>query len=208
MFGSRASMAMVAGLHSSANRLSASSTTPLSALKLLSTRFPTQQASRSQLPKLRSNFSTVSSRQFAQQSTRPSLQSQFRAAAFRQQLFNRQQARQISFPTFPTIIPERYKWLGFIVRFIVSTFFGVITIGGIILLHDSLTYSERHVDRVPTHLLALHPKSGGPKNLPIVERDLADQEDEETAALTKKPHLVIVGGGWGVSHILSSYNSL
>jgi hypothetical protein len=52
MFGSRASMAMVAGLHSSANRLSASSTTPLSALKLLSTRFPTQQASRSQLPKL------------------------------------------------------------------------------------------------------------------------------------------------------------
>jgi hypothetical protein len=123
-------------------------------------------------------------------------------SSFRQHTFNNQnrvQARHISFPTFPTIIPERYKVLGFIVRFIVSTFFGVLAIGGIILLHDSLTYNERHVDRVPAHGLALNPRKGGPKNLPIIERDLADQEDEYTAALVDKPHLVIVGGGWGVS---------
>lgn len=43
---------------------------------------------------------------------------------------------------------------------------------------------------------ALQPERGGPKNLPVL--DLGD-DDEEQAGLKRKPHLVIVGGGWGVS---------
>ena len=46
--------------------------------------------------------------------------------------------------------------------------------------------------------LALHPESGGPKNLPIAKVYLSDIEDPENTELSQKPHLVIVGGGWGV----------
>lgn len=195
-------MAMTTGLfHQTPRRIVAP--VHLAALRstLATSRSTTPAAS--PLLALRSRFSTSAPR------PSPLLNSSSRSsAAFRQQFFTSQQhrllphgTRSFSLPTFPRIIPDRFKWLGFIVRFIVSTFFGVIAIGGIILLHDSLTYSERHVDRVPAHGLALNPRVGGPKNLPIIERDLADQEDEFTAALVDKPHLVIVGGGWGVSRI-------
>lgn len=57
----------------------------------------------------------------------------------------------------------------------------------------------KHIDGVPVAPLALHPTTGGPKNLPVAKSYLSDLEDEENAELSKKPHLVIVGGGWGVS---------
>jgi NADH dehydrogenase len=47
--------------------------------------------------------------------------------------------------------------------------------------------------------LSLHPRKGGPKNLPIIEENLDDAEDDEKKAMSGKPRLVIVGGGWGVS---------
>jgi hypothetical protein len=55
------------------------------------------------------------------------------------------------------------------------------------------------VDRVPVSPLALCPKLGGPKNLPVASVGLADEETEENRKLASKPRLVIVGGGWGVS---------
>ncbi|OBZ65801.1 External alternative NAD(P)H-ubiquinone oxidoreductase B1, mitochondrial [Grifola frondosa] len=73
-----------------------------------------------------------------------------------------------------------------------------------IFLHDAFTYTDRHIDRVPVSPLALHPGRGGPKNLPIVERLLSDIEDPENAKIAEKPHLVIVGGGWGAVGILKS----
>ena len=60
-------------------------------------------------------------------------------------------------------------------------------------------YSDLHVDRVPVSPLALHPKLGGPKNLPVASVALGDEESEENRKLASKPKLVIVGGGWGVS---------
>ena len=68
-----------------------------------------------------------------------------------------------------------------------------------ILLHDATTYSERHVDRVPCNPLSLHPRTGGPKNLPILEVNLDEEEDETKREMKNKPRLVIIGGGWGVS---------
>jgi hypothetical protein len=79
-----------------------------------------------------------------------------------------------------------------------SSVLGLSAITGGIFLHDAFTYNSAHVDRVPVNPLALHPETGGPKNLPVVSSYLGDEEDEENRALSSKPRLVIVGGGWGV----------
>jgi len=47
--------------------------------------------------------------------------------------------------------------------------------------------------------LALQPKLGGPKNLPVASVTLEDEASEENRKLASKPKLIIVGGGWGVS---------
>ncbi|KAF5380948.1 hypothetical protein D9615_004141 [Tricholomella constricta] len=85
-----------------------------------------------------------------------------------------------------------------------STAFGVFVIGTGILLHDAFTYTEKHANRVPISPLALHPESGGPKNLPIVRVLVDDEEDEENARLADKPKLVIIGGGWGAMGVLDT----
>ncbi len=89
--------------------------------------------------------------------------------------------------------------LGFCVRLLFSSILGIGTVLGVILIHDSFTYSSKHIDRVPTSPLALHPRTGGPKGLPVVDTDLGDSEDEVMEKLKGKPRLLIVGGGWGVS---------
>ena len=59
---------------------------------------------------------------------------------------------------------------------------------------------------MPVAPRALQPERGGPKNLPILSTLLSDWEDDENRGLAQKPHLVIVGGGWGVR--TSSYRSV
>ncbi|KAG5722144.1 hypothetical protein E4T56_gene7053 [Termitomyces sp. T112] len=85
-----------------------------------------------------------------------------------------------------------------------SSVFGVLVIGAGIFVHDALTYTEKHVDRVPVSPLALHPERGGPKNLPVVRVQVDDEQDEENVKLAEKPRLVIVGGGWGAMGILKT----
>ena len=101
--------------------------------------------------------------------------------------------------TLPRIVPEGQTAFGVFARFVTSTIIGLFVILGAILLHDSFTYSDQHVSGVPTNPLALHPRKGGPKNLPIVDTDLSAEEDDTARKLASKPKLVIVGGGWGVS---------
>jgi NADH dehydrogenase len=84
---------------------------------------------------------------------------------------------------------------------LLSSAFGVLAIGTGIFVHDALTYSYKHADRVPINPLALHPENGGPNNLPVVKALVDDDDDEENRKLAKKPRLVIVGGGWGVSFV-------
>lgn len=108
--------------------------------------------------------------------------------------------------TLPRIVPEGQTAFGVFARFIASVVIGLFVILAAILLHDSFTYSERHVGGVPTNPLALHPRKGGPKNLPIVDTDLSAEEDDTARKLASKPKLVIVGGGWGVS--LEEFRSL
>lgn len=86
--------------------------------------------------------------------------------------------------------------------FFLSSAIGVVTLGAGILVHDAFTYTERHIDRVPINPLALHLERGGPKNLPIARVLVDDEEDDESNAMSKKPRLVIVGAGWGVSSLV------
>jgi hypothetical protein len=107
--------------------------------------------------------------------------------------------RHFSVP--PESFNKRYPWTSTFIRFGFSAVLGVVLIVGTILVHDAFTYSERHVDRVPCNPLSLHPRKGGKKNLPILEVNLDDEEDEEKRVMKGKPRLVIVGGGWGVSQV-------
>ncbi|EKM55109.1 uncharacterized protein PHACADRAFT_183946 [Phanerochaete carnosa HHB-10118-sp] len=102
-------------------------------------------------------------------------------------------------PRFRTVL----KYSAYIVG---STVFGVFVLTGVIFLHDAFTYNEKHIEGVPVEPLALHPERGGPKNLPIVKVYLSDVEDEEASELRTKPHLVIVGGGWGAMGVLNTLN--
>jgi hypothetical protein len=101
---------------------------------------------------------------------------------------------------FPSLaFSQRFPVSSVIVRLLASSVLGIVIVTGAILVHDATTYSERHVDRVPANALALHPRLGGKKNLPILEVNLDDSEDEEKRKMEDKPRMVIIGGGWGVS---------
>jgi hypothetical protein len=67
------------------------------------------------------------------------------------------------------------KWTGLLMG---SAGVGIILIGAVVFVHDAFTYSEKHLDRVPVSPLALNPKLGGPKSLPIAEVNLDDEENE------------------------------
>ena len=118
---------------------------------------------------------------------------------FRKQgLLLRYQTRAASQQTPILSSPRRHPYVRFGVRLIVSSVLGVGVLVGAILFHDAFTYSERHVDRVPANPLALHPRTGGKKNLPILEVNLDEEEEESKRSMKGKPRLVIIGGGWGV----------
>jgi len=113
----------------------------------------------------------------------------------------RSQTRSVSLHFPPVAFSARHPYLAITARLALSSVLGVGVLIGAILFHDAFTYSERHVDRVPVNPLALHPRVGGKKNLPIIEVNL-DAEDDAKKSMRGKPRLVIVGGGWGVGPTL------
>jgi NADH dehydrogenase len=72
--------------------------------------------------------------------------------------------------------------------------------GGLIVaffIYDASTYSENpDVEDIPVSELALNPKRGGPKNLPIAYAHVDDDDCPENRAIKDKPRLVILGTGW------------
>ncbi|KIY66321.1 nucleotide-binding domain-containing protein [Cylindrobasidium torrendii FP15055 ss-10] len=88
-----------------------------------------------------------------------------------------------------------------------STAGGIVLVGGALFVHDAFTYSEAHLQRVPHSPLALHPETGGPKNLPIVKVDIGDEDDETARTIATRPRLVIVGGGWGAMGVLDKLSA-
>jgi NADH dehydrogenase len=74
-------------------------------------------------------------------------------------------------------------------------------------IYDATTYRESSsaVD-IPVSELALNPRRGGPKNLPIAEVLVGDDDSEAMQAQRDKPRLVILGTGWGSVALLKQLN--
>ncbi|KAL1962909.1 hypothetical protein VTN77DRAFT_9087 [Rasamsonia byssochlamydoides] len=88
--------------------------------------------------------------------------------------------------------------------------FFIISSGVIVLaffIYDASTYREEpSVEDIPVSELALNPRRGGPKNLPIAESLVDDEDSDEKRALRDKPKLVILGTGWGSTALLKTLN--
>lgn len=77
----------------------------------------------------------------------------------------------------------------------------ILVAGGLVVaffIYDASTYREdlSYTDiRVPAE--ALFPRRGGPKNLPIANTLVDDDECPENTRAKDKPKLVVLGSGWG-----------
>ncbi|KAF2129460.1 hypothetical protein P153DRAFT_316430 [Dothidotthia symphoricarpi CBS 119687] len=86
-----------------------------------------------------------------------------------------------------------------------------VAIGGTLVIaffiYDASTYDEGPVaTSLSVSELALNPKKGGPKNLPIAEHFVDDDDCPENRAVKHKPKLVILGTGWGSVALLKQLN--
>ncbi|KAK2766734.1 hypothetical protein FQN54_006048 [Arachnomyces sp. PD_36] len=103
---------------------------------------------------------------------------------------------------------------GRVARICIRTFaycgFFVISSASLVLaffIYDASTYREDlSVEDIPVSQLALSPKRGGPKNLPIASSFMDDEDSDEMAEQKDKPKLVILGTGWGSVSLLKTLN--
>lgn len=98
---------------------------------------------------------------------------------------------------------EPNQWLGPKFKRLLLYTGGAATLGGaaVYLSQDH----SRVVDMYGAHehvpYLAIHPKKGGVKDLPITEYYL---DDDERQKMDDKPRLVIIGSGWGAISVLKN----
>ncbi|KAM5354180.1 hypothetical protein ACJ41O_000830 [Fusarium nematophilum] len=91
-------------------------------------------------------------------------------------------------------------WVG-----ISITVIGVGIIG--FFVYDASTYQEHCTQGdIDVSRIALQPRRGGSKNLPIAEMYIDEDDSEEKRNLKQKPRLVILGGGWGGVALLKELN--
>jgi NADH dehydrogenase len=87
----------------------------------------------------------------------------------------------------------------------------VVVVGSAVVLfflYDASTYkSDPSVEDLQVSEIALNPRRGGPKNLPIAEHLIDDDDCEKTRGVKHKPKLVILGTGWGSVAILKTLNA-
>lgn len=108
-------------------------------------------------------------------------------------------------------LPQRESWfLNFAYRTAALVGSGIVFVGlafGAFFIYDATTYSEHAVaTECNVSELALNPRKGGPKNLPIAEVLIDDDDSEESRKRKEKPRLVILGGGWGGVALLKELN--
>ncbi|KAL8807324.1 MAG: hypothetical protein Q9182_000829 [Xanthomendoza sp. 2 TL-2023] len=83
--------------------------------------------------------------------------------------------------------------------------FGVLVVG--FFVYDASTYREdlSYTD-IPVAMEALYPRKGGPKNLPIADTLVSDDDCPENTRSKHKPKLVVLGSGWGSVALLKQLN--
>ncbi len=108
-------------------------------------------------------------------------------------------------------LPQRRSWaINFVYRSAAwlggsIAFLGIGVVG--FFLYDASTYREDLSYRdIQVSELALNPRRGGPKNLPIAEVQIDDDDCEEMQRQKDKQKLVILGGGWGSVALLKTLN--
>lgn len=93
-----------------------------------------------------------------------------------------------------------------------AAWIGIFTIvsGSIVLaffVFDASTYKEGPFNEdIHVSELALFPRKGGPKNLPIAEHLVDDDDSPDKKEQKHKPKLVILGTGWGSISLLKGLN--
>lgn len=150
-------------------------------------------------------LSTPRVRQLHQLDSRPKLRDEAARAKLPSHFFTRALSGEPQPPRQKQwlILNAVYKtaaWLG-----ISLTVLGVGVIG--FFVYDASTYKEHTTQSdINVSQLALQPRRGGPKNLPIAEVYIDDDEPERREAAKEKPRLVILGGGWGSVALLKELN--
>ncbi|KAF2493842.1 hypothetical protein BU16DRAFT_511944 [Lophium mytilinum] len=104
----------------------------------------------------------------------------------------------------------RSRFLRLIYRTAAAFGFFVAISGGFVVaffIYDATTYKEDPAaEDIPVSEYALHPRRGGPKNLPIAEHFVDDDDCPEMIGQKHKPKLVILGTGWGSVALLKTLN--
>ena len=107
-------------------------------------------------------------------------------------------------------LPVRGPVFHFCYRLFAYAGFFALVSGGLVVaffIYDATTYNENPVvTEVPVSQTALNPRVGGPKNLPIVDALIDDDDDEHAACGRDKPRLVVLGSGWGSVALLKTIN--
>ncbi|KAJ5585463.1 uncharacterized protein N7459_005263 [Penicillium hispanicum] len=103
-------------------------------------------------------------------------------------------------PRFLTALYMTFTACGF---FVIGT--GVVVLA--FFIYDASTYRETPSgEDIPVSELALNPRRGGPKNLPIADFLVSDYDSESMLEQKDKPRLVILGTGWGSIALLKNLN--
>lgn len=112
-------------------------------------------------------------------------------------------------PSKPSLVSQSRILSALYKTFTYCGFF-VIGTGAVIVaffIYDASTYRESASgEDIPVSELALNPRRGGPKNLPIADYLISDYDSEPMLEQKDKPRLVILGTGWGSIALLKNLN--
>ncbi|KAH9219591.1 hypothetical protein DL95DRAFT_330848 [Leptodontidium sp. 2 PMI_412] len=108
-------------------------------------------------------------------------------------------------------LPQQRSWLVNFAYRSAALIGGSIIVFGVAVaaffLYDASTYREDPSFRdIQVSEIALSPRRGGPKNLPIAEVQIDDDDCAEMQRQKDKPKLVVLGGGWGSVALLKTLN--
>lgn len=109
------------------------------------------------------------------------------------------------------VVPRRNIILRYAYKALASLGLFVAISGGLVVaffIYDATTYSEDpDTTDLPVSELALNPRRGGPKNLPLAEYFIDEEDDAGMKEQKHKPRLVILGTGWGSVALLKQLNA-